>query len=105
MMRLVIYTENGFMRQMVDSWSGGLTSSAAPLKKIAGFTETLQTIVDDMKDKISTETRILEGTDIPDYKPLDVAWTPEQIEAAQKALKPTVIVKEENELSSETTKD
>lgn len=90
---------------MVDSWSGGLTSSAAPLKKIAGFTETLQTIVDDMKDKISTETRILEGTDIPDYKPLDVAWTPEQIEAAQKALKPTVIVKEENELSSETTKD
>ena len=90
---------------MTDFWSGSLTAHAAPIKKISGFTESLQTIVDEMKDKIGTETRILEGTEVPEYKPLEVAWTPEQIAAAQKTLKPVVIVKEENELSGETTKD
>lgn len=47
-----------------------LSGAGADLEKIEPFTSELTSIVDTMKEQLATETRILEGTEVPVYKPL-----------------------------------
>lgn len=42
--------------------------AGADLDDIEPFTAELTTIVDDMKEQLASETRILEGTEVPEYK-------------------------------------
>lgn len=42
--------------------------AGADLNEIGSFTEELTVIIDDMKEQLANETRILEGTEVPEYK-------------------------------------
>lgn len=42
--------------------------AGADLDAIEPFTTELMAIVDDMKERLASETRVLEGTDVPEYK-------------------------------------
>lgn len=46
-------------------------AAGAELDQIDQFTQELTTIVDKMKEDLMAETRILEGTEVPEYRPLD----------------------------------
>ena len=47
-----------------------VSSHGADLSDVDSFTTELTGIVDEMKEKLATETRILEGTVVPEYKML-----------------------------------
>lgn len=48
-----------------------LSNMGAALNEIEPFTQELEAIVETMKEQLANERRILEGTDIPEYTPIE----------------------------------